>query len=176
MVVAGEGGGEPDWHLFQGYVGVRVVSGGEGVCSVAGESLSLCPFHVGGPGPMHEPDILWFDLGTIIVGDVEPGGLPVVLFEAFWADGDRGVSAATAAVAAAVASSRGLVLFVVLDLFESIFCPGGASLRVVCFVQCVAEASVKESKGGGKILGVVQEDLAVAGSGDLEDHGSGAWG
>jgi hypothetical protein len=109
VVVSGEGGGEPDWHLFEGEVGVGVVSGGEEVSAVDGESPSLCPLSVRSPDPLYEPNELRFDLGPVVVGDVEPGGLPVVLLESLGADQYGGVVAVVAAAAAAATAAAALV-------------------------------------------------------------------
>jgi hypothetical protein len=150
MVVVGEGGGEPDGHLLQWYVGVGVVSWGEEVSSIAGESLPLCPFHVRGPGAMYEPDEFQLDLDPVVIGDVEAGCLPMVLFKSFRTDSDSGVVAviaAAAVVSAAAVSSWGLVFFIMLDLLEPIFCPGSAPFSVICFVHRVVETSVEESEG-----------------------------
>jgi hypothetical protein len=104
--------------------------------------------------------------------------LPVVLLEPLRTDQDGGVVGvvAAAAVAAAAAASRGLVLFVCLEFFDAAFGREGSGLGFVCSGEVGAEALVKEAEGGGEVLGVVQEDLAVAWSGGLEHHGCGARG
>jgi hypothetical protein len=86
------------------------------------------------------------------------------------------VVAAAAAAATAAAASRGLVLFVFLEFFDSIFGLVGPSFGVVCPHEVGAEALVEEAEGGGEVFGIVQEDLAVAWSGGLEHHCCGARG
>jgi hypothetical protein len=43
VVVAGEGGGEPDWHLFEGEIGFGIISGGEEVSAVDGNPRPCVP-------------------------------------------------------------------------------------------------------------------------------------
>jgi hypothetical protein len=160
VVVTGEGGGEPDGHLFEWHICIGVVGGGEEVSAVHGEPPSLCAFHMRGPGPMNEPDVCRLDLLSLFVGDVEPQGLPAVVFEPFRTDCDGGVDAVAVVVAAVAATmsatSRGFILFVAFNLFKAVFCLNGALLGVVGFVHRIAEASIEDSEGGGEVFGVVQ--------------------
>jgi hypothetical protein len=185
VIVAGEGGGEPDGHLFEGLVRFGVVGGGEYISAIDGEPSSLGPLGMRGPNPLHEPDKFRFDLCPVVVGDVEAGGLSMILLESFGADQDSGVVAVVAAAVAATAAaaSWGLVLLVLLELFDSILGLEGPAFGIVCPKEVGSEALMKEAEGGGEVLGIVQEDLAVPWSGGLEHHccsargeGVGEWG
>jgi hypothetical protein len=104
VVVAGEGGSEPDGHLGQREVGLLVVSGGVEVVDEEGESLSLGPFCMR-VSSLDEPNELGLHLVPVVVGDVEPGCLSGVLFESnrahasvLWQVVGVGAAAALAAV------------------------------------------------------------------------------
>jgi hypothetical protein len=97
----------------------------------------------------------------------------MVLFVTLGTDGDGSfvaVAAAAAAITAAATSSGGLVLFVALDGFDALLGLKGSSLCCKYLVTRSAKVAVEPAEGGGEVLGVVQEDLAVAWSGGLEDH------
>jgi hypothetical protein len=170
VIVAGEGGSEPDGHLLQWYICVGVVGGGEEVSAVDGESLSLSPLNVGVPCTLYEPDILGFNLSPIVVGDVEPCRLSSVFLKIQRTHSNGGVVTAAAVAMAASTAPWGFIFFVTLELLEAIFCLSGSFLGVVCPAECVMKASMEELEGGGEIFGVVQEYLAIAGASGFEDH------
>jgi hypothetical protein len=176
VVMLGKGSSKPDGHLFQGYVSVSIVGGGEEVGAIDGESLSLSPFDMGVPGSLYELNVFWFDLCSVIVGDVESCGLSRIVLKVRGADGDSGVVTAAAVAVTASSSSRGLVFFIVLEFFELVFCLVGPVFAVVGLVGSIAEAVLEEAYGGGEVFGIVEEGLAITWSGDLQDHGCGMGG
>jgi hypothetical protein len=122
---------------------------------------------------LYEPNEFRLDLGPVVVGDVEPGGLSAILLEPFWADQDGSVvavDAAGAVAAAATAPAGWLVLFVGLKFFDMALGREGPGLGLVCSGEVCTESLVEEAEGGGEVFGVVQEDLTIPWSGGLEHH------
>jgi hypothetical protein len=86
VVVAGEGGGEPDRYLAKTEVCVFVIGRGEEHELVDREPLSFCPFGVG-VSSLYKVNVWGLNLIALVVGNVEPLCLSFVLLVALWADG-----------------------------------------------------------------------------------------
>jgi hypothetical protein len=80
VVVTGEGGSEPDWHLGQWEVGVLVVGGGVEVMDEEWEPLSLGSFCMW-VSPLDEPYEFGLQLVPVVIGNVEPRCLAMVVFK-----------------------------------------------------------------------------------------------